>query len=100
MQFLLFYDYAADYLQRRAEFRNAHLELAWASQARGEMILGGALDDPLDAAVMLFQCESPEVIAAFVNADPYVRNGLVTQWRIRRWHTVVGDQAVQPVRPD
>jgi len=40
MHFLLFYDVTADYVERRAEYRNEHLRLAWDSSARGELILG------------------------------------------------------------
>jgi uncharacterized protein YciI len=31
-----------------------------------------------------------EAAEAFARADPYVRNGLVTRWRIREWTTVIG----------
>ena len=37
MHFLLIYDTAPDYLQRRAEFRSAHLALAWQAAERGEL---------------------------------------------------------------
>ena len=30
---------------------------------------------------------------SFAAADPYVRYGLVTGWRVRAWATVVGDRA-------
>ena len=50
MHFLLFYDVSDDYLARRGEFRAAHLDKAWASHARGELVLGGALADPVDGA--------------------------------------------------
>jgi uncharacterized protein len=30
------------------------------------------------------------VVEAFVEQDPYVRNGLVTSWRIREWNVAVG----------
>ena len=43
MHYLLFYDVGPDYVQRRAEFRAAHLEMAWKSHERGELVLGGAL---------------------------------------------------------
>lgn len=97
--FLLFYDTAPDYLQRRGEFRQAHLELAWAAAARGELLLGGALADPVDGAVLLFQGDDPAVAERFARADPYVLNGLVREWKVRRWTTVVGEQAAAPVRP-
>jgi uncharacterized protein YciI len=97
--FLLFYDVAADYLARRAEFREAHLVKAWAAHARGELVLGGALADPVDGAVLLFAADSPRVAEAFAREDPYVLNGLVTRWRVREWSTVAGEGAAVPIRP-
>lgn len=100
MHYLLFYDYADDYLQRRAAFRNQHLQLAWQAHARGELLLGGALADPVDSGVLLFNAESPAVVEQFVQHDPYVTNGLVRHWRVRPWTTVVGVNASTPVRPN
>jgi uncharacterized protein YciI len=100
MHYLLFYDVSSDYLERRAAFRKEHLKLCWQLQERGELILGGALADPVDCAVLLFKADSADVVERFVAADPYVRNGLVTRWRVRPWTTVVGKDASSPVRPD
>lgn len=100
MHYLLFYDVAHDYLERRGEFRAEHLALAWDAVAKGELILAGALAEPVDGAVLLFQGESPDVAERFAAADPYVRNGLVTSWRVRPWTTVVGEGAASPVRPE
>ncbi len=99
MHFLLMYDLASDYLERRPAFRDEHLRLSWQAIDRGELVLGGALADPVDLAILLFQGESPEAAEAFAGADPYVRNGLVRSWRVRPWTTVVGDDASSPVRP-
>jgi uncharacterized protein YciI len=100
MHYLLLYDAAPDYLERRAAFRAEHLALARASHARGELVLGGALAGPVDGAVILFKGDSPTTAEAFAAADPYVRNGLVTRWRVRAWTTVVGDLAEhQPPTP-
>ena len=97
MHYLLFYDVVPDYVTRRAALRDAHLALARAAVERGELLLGGALADPVDGAVLLFQGLSPEVAARFAKADPYVLNGLVTSWRVREWTTVVGRYAATPV---
>lgn len=99
MHWLLFYDTAPDYLERRAAFRDAHLGLAWAAAERGELMLGGALSDPVDGAVLLFRGETAEVAERFAKADPYVVDGLVKSWRVRAWTTVVGEDASTPVRP-
>lgn len=98
MHYLLMYDLCDDYLERRATWRDEHLKLAWAAADRGELILGGALDAPTDIAVLLFTGDTPEAAEAFVEADPYVREGLVTKWRVRPWKTVVGEDASNPVR--
>jgi uncharacterized protein len=99
MDYLLLYDYAADYLERRGAFRDEHLGLAWAAQSKGQLILAGAFATPPHGAVFHFRCESPAVIEAFILADPYVKNSLVTKWQIREWITAVGEAASTPVRP-
>lgn len=99
MHYLLFYDVADDYLERRSDFRSVHLEHARAALERGELVLGGALADPVDGAVLLFRGDSPEVAERFAEADPYVRNGLVTRWRVREWTTVVGEGAAVRLPP-
>ena len=97
--FILFYDLAETYLERRGAYRAEHLAKAWEAQARGELILGGALAAPADGAVFLFQADTPEVAEAFARSDPYVVNGLITRWRVREWTTVAGDLAITPIRP-
>lgn len=99
MHFLLIYDLAEDYLERRPEFRAEHLALAWEAAERGELLLAGALSDPVDQAVLLFETENEDSVKRFAEADPYVRNGLVRRWRVRPWTTVVGERAHTPVRP-
>jgi uncharacterized protein YciI len=96
--FLLIYDLSSDYLERRPQFRQEHLALAWEAADRGELILGGALTDPVDSAVLLFRSDSPEPVERFAAADPYVKNGLVKSWRVRLWNTVAGPEAASPVR--
>lgn len=98
MHYLVFYDFVPDYLQRRPAYRGAHLRLAWDAHQRGELILGGALADPADGAVLLFQGENDQAARAFAQADPYVKAGLVTRWSVRPWTTVVGAAAATPVR--
>ena len=97
--FLLFYEAATDYEARRLEFRAAHLHAAWAAHARGELLLGGALADPVDGAVLLFQGETQDVATRFAQLDPYVVNGLVKRWWAREWTTVAGDGAATPIKP-
>jgi len=97
MHYLLFYDVVEGYAERRAPLREAHLTHAREAVARGDLVLGGALANPVDGAVLLFRGSSPAVAETFARADPYVQHGLVTKWRVREWTTVVGPGAEHPV---
>ncbi len=95
--FVLFYDYPADFRERRAPHRAAHIALANASTARGELQLGGAFTDDPPKGMLLFKAESAAVAEDFARADPYVVNGVVKSWRVREWVTVVGVGALTKV---
>jgi uncharacterized protein YciI len=98
MHYLLFYDVVDDYVERRLAFRDAHLSLARQAVERGELVLGGALANPVDGAVLLFRGSSPAVAERFAAADPYVINGLVIRWHVREWTTVIGPEAEVPLK--
>lgn len=100
MHWLLFYDLVDDYLERRPDFRGEHLRLAWEAHERGELALAGALAEPTDGVVLFFRGPGPEAAERFARNDPYVINGLVTDWRVREWTTVVGDDPARPTRPE
>ena len=85
---ILFYDYVDDILERRGPNREPHLERIRAARDSGEVILAGALGDPPHGAALVFQGVSPERMEEFAREDPYVRAGLVRDWRIERWTLV------------
>jgi uncharacterized protein YciI len=89
---LLFYDVVDDYVERRQPFRDAHLAHGREAQARGELVLGGALADPPDGAVLVFRAEDASTVEQFAREDPYVKNGVVISWRVRRWVAVLGKE--------
>ncbi|HEU5287790.1 MAG TPA: YciI-like protein [Candidatus Limnocylindria bacterium] len=90
MYFVLLYDLVDDYLERRAPLREQHLKLAREAEARGELVLGGALADPADRSIIVFKGDDASVAERFAKADPYVHNGLVKKWTVRKWSLVVG----------
>ena len=98
MHYLLLYDVVPDYVERRGAYRAAHLALAREAVERGELVLGGALANPPDRAILLFRGSSPEVAERFAKVDPYVTNGVVTKWQVREWTTVIGPGAEMPVK--
>ena len=96
MHYILFYEYVPDIVERRPPHRSAHLEYIRQAFDAGKVVLAGAFADPLDGAAIVFRGETPEAAEHFAMNDPYVINGLVTSWRVRKWQTVIGDGAVFP----
>lgn len=90
MYFILFYDYVDNILERRTPYREAHFNYVKAYVERGELLYGGAFTDPADGAALVFKVASRAEVEQFARQDPYVLNGLVTDWRAREWAVVVG----------
>ncbi len=86
---LLLYNYVEDALEKRAPFRAAHLARSSLAAQRGELLLGGALADPVDGGVLVFG-GGADVARAFAEGDPYVTGGIVTGWDVREWSVVAG----------
>ncbi|HVK97665.1 MAG TPA: YciI-like protein [Flavisolibacter sp.] len=90
MYYILFYKTVSDYIDKRSLYREEHLAMATKAKEDGHLVLGGALSEPADSAVLVFKVDSPEIVEAFANNDPYVRNGLISEWQVRPWNVVVG----------
>ncbi len=91
MYYVLFYKTVENYVERRVPFREEHLGLAKQAHQNGTLILGGALADPADSAMLVFKGDSPQVAEDFAHNDPYVKNGLITDWQVRSWTVVIGN---------
>eukprot|EP00730_Choanoeca_flexa_P012613 TRINITY_DN4447_c0_g1_i1.p1 TRINITY_DN4447_c0_g1~~TRINITY_DN4447_c0_g1_i1.p1 ORF type:complete len:132 (+),score=8.97 TRINITY_DN4447_c0_g1_i1:137-532(+) len=85
---LLRYEYVDNMLERRQPHRDAHLQYAQEQVAKGHMLLGGALADPVDTGIIV--CSSVETATAFAESDPYVHSGLVKDYSVREWLVVAG----------
>ena len=90
MHYLLIYKTVENYVERRAPFRVAHLGYAEAAHARGELLMAGALAEPVDTAILVFNADGRAVVEDFARNDPYVRAGLVADWSVRPWAVVIG----------
>jgi len=90
MYYLLFYQTVENYVQRRAPYRDQHLAYATQAFEHGELMMAGALAEPADGAVLVFKGDSAAVAENFAKDDPYVKAGLVTEWKVRPWTVVIG----------
>lgn len=89
--YILFYKTVDNYPERREPYRQQHLQLAQEACKNGTLVMGGALADPADSAILVFKGESQRVAEAFAENDPYVKNGLVEEWHVRLWNVVIGN---------
>ncbi len=87
--FALIYYVVDGYVSRRTPFREKHLRRAEDAHRRGDLVLAGALGDPIDRALLIFRGQDRSVVEAFARNDPYVINGLVTRWEVQPWAVVI-----------
>jgi uncharacterized protein len=88
--FLLLYEVVDRFTDRRAPYREAHLALARGANERGELLLAGAFAEPADGAALVFKADDRSVAERFAASDPYVKEGLVKHWTVRKWTVVIG----------
>jgi uncharacterized protein YciI len=90
MYYILFYKTVDNYIEKRAPFREEHLAMASDFQKSGKLVMAGALAEPPDGAVLIFKGDSPSIAEDFARNDPYVKNGLIVEWKVRPWTVVIG----------
>jgi uncharacterized protein YciI len=82
----LLYDYVPDILEKRGPHREAHLALIKEGSDAGSIVIAGPIGDPPTSALIAFR--DADAAKAFAEADPYVRNGIVTSWRVEPYAVV------------
>jgi len=92
MYYMLLYEVVEDFINRRAPFREEHLGIVRKAHERGELFMAGALSEPVDAAALVFTTEDRGVPERFAENDPYVKEGLVKSWKVRKWNVVIGGE--------
>lgn len=92
MYYILFYKTVDNYIEKRAPYREEHLKLAQLASEDGTLFMAGALAEPADGAILIFKGDSPKLAEDFAKNDPYVKNGLISEWHVRPWTVVIGDK--------
>ena len=90
-KFLLKYDYVPDVLEKRGPYREEHISLANQFIEDGSCLSGGPTGDlgmevPKGA---LFVFNNAASAKRYAEKDPYVTNGIVTNYCIEEWNVVV-----------
>ena len=85
--YILDYITSDNYLEERIKYRKEHLNHATEYFNEGYLILGGAIDAASEA-VLVFKADSDKIVEAFAQNDPYVKNGLIKSWSVKKWNVV------------
>ncbi len=88
--FAVFTQFVEGAAEKRAPFREAHLAHIRELHERGMLLMGGALQNPMDSGLLIFRAESPEQIEQTLANDSYAKNGIWTKIVVREWSVVVG----------
>ena len=65
----------------------------------GRVVIAGGAGDPVSEGVIVWDVDDPQVIHDFAQRDAYMTAGLITDYSVVPWRTVVGDHADTPLRP-
>ncbi len=79
--------YVESAAQRRAPFRQEHLERVEKLIAEGALAVAGAFDD-MSASFLVFALKSRDAVVAVIESDVYWREGIWTDYRIRKVNRV------------
>ena len=89
--YLLKYEYVPDVLEKRGPYREGHLNLAKKLVDEGKCLSGGPSGEPNVEVPTgaLFVFTDLESAQTYAKEDPYVQNGIVTNYSIEEWNVVI-----------
>jgi uncharacterized protein YciI len=77
-------------MEKRAPFREKHLELARSHKANSTLIMAGATGEiDADPSGGMFVFHDVDSAKSFAANDVYCKEGIVTNFSIRQWTVVV-----------
>jgi uncharacterized protein YciI len=90
LSFLVTYHYVPEMAERRTPHREAHIAWLRAGAEAGHLVLAGALQDPVDTGVLIFQAGDAHAVRRLLVDDPYAAANLIVGTSIRQIALVVG----------
>ena len=82
---LLQYTYVDNVVQERKPYLREHMKLIAEFKKAGRFVMGGVLGD-LSGATVIFK--NKEDADEFASRDPFVENGIVTNYEVKEWSVV------------
>lgn len=83
-KYVLWGTYCQDVLEKRAPYRQAHLDGLAAQKTAGTLITIGPTQD-LTKVFGLYEAENEATVRHLIEADPYWENGIWTEYEVYEW---------------
>ncbi len=83
-KYVMWGSYCEDVLEKRAPYRQDHLDGLAAQKESGVLITIGPTKD-LTKVFAIYDAESEDTVRQLVENDPYWKNGIWTEYEIREW---------------
>jgi uncharacterized protein len=83
-KYVMWGSYCEDVLEKRAPYRQAHLDGLASQKAAGILVTIGPTKD-LTKVFGIYEADSEEKVRQLVEADPYWQNGIWTEYEVREW---------------
>lgn len=88
--FMVTYTYVPGMAERRAPYRQDHLEWLRGLAAAGTLLLAGATLDPVDNGILFVRAADRHAVRRLLLDDPYAHADLITAVTVRPVGLVIG----------
>jgi hypothetical protein len=83
-KYVLWGSYCDDVLEKRVPYRQAHLDGLAKQKEAGILVTIGPTKD-LTKVFGIYEAESEAIVRELIEADPYWKNGVWTEYDIKEW---------------
>ncbi|MDQ1287365.1 MAG: hypothetical protein QG622_930 [Actinomycetota bacterium] len=94
--FVVIYRYVPDMEHRRAPHRDEHLRWIHELAEQGRMLLAGAVQDPVDSAILVMRATDLHETRRLLIDDPYAKANLITEVVARPIGLAIGGSGEGP----
>jgi uncharacterized protein len=83
-KYIMWGSYCADVAEKRAPFRQVHLDGLAKQKAAGTLVTIGPTQD-LTQVFGIYDAADETTVRQLVEADPYWQNGIWTEYQVKEW---------------
>ncbi|MDJ0726402.1 MAG: YciI family protein [Prochloraceae cyanobacterium] len=83
-KYIMWGSYCENAIEKRTPYRQAHLEGLKRQKQEGILITIGPTKDNTKV-FGIYEAESANAVAKLIEADPYWKNGIWTEYEIKEW---------------